>query len=341
MKQAPNQAFFRWFQLPPVRQLPRGDGRPAIDRCLSDFGPHHVFRNPGLVRDAVGKLIAGRSLRNPRRHRQHLSEKLPPILIVREIESRRRLVQQVLEIRPRASQSFTVLHGALAPDKRIGVHARAGPRCPEPHPRPAGPPSPQVGALPQETGFGHFDQGLVQGQSDLPATSSKRGAATARATKRWGRSIPRPPNGRRWSGRPGDPHPGNMALLLNRASQLASTGSSTGRITVLPARQVRPRPPGIRLSSPAVALNAVSTCSGPAGCHGQDGVEPVAVHGRPNPTGAPLIRSCGHQPTVPGAGDPSVHRAPMPPQYTRSRRASRRCLMPRPTPRSGAARRRQ
>ena len=67
---------------------------------LLDGGPanlcaHHLFRNSGLVRQSVGKLVTGGSVRNPGGNCQHPPQKLPPILVPAEVEVPRCPVQQV------------------------------------------------------------------------------------------------------------------------------------------------------------------------------------------------------------------------------------------------------
>ena len=102
MDQPPNQAFFRMFQLPERRAARAAvTVGPLLDRGLTDFGAHHVFRNPRLVRDPVRELVAGGGVRNPGRDRQHLAQELPPAVVVAEVEPAGRLIEQVFQIRPR------------------------------------------------------------------------------------------------------------------------------------------------------------------------------------------------------------------------------------------------
>ena len=113
------------FQLP-GRPASRGSVTSVrlLHGRLADFRPDDLFRNPGLVGDPVRELVAGRRIRNPGRHRQHPAQELPPAVVVPEIEPRGRLIEQVLQIRPRRAQS---VHGtasaAVPPDERIGIFA--------------------------------------------------------------------------------------------------------------------------------------------------------------------------------------------------------------------------
>ena len=63
---------------------------------VGDFRPYDLFRNPRLVGNAVGKLIPRRSVGNPGRYGQHAAEELSPIVIVAEIQTLGRPIEQVL-----------------------------------------------------------------------------------------------------------------------------------------------------------------------------------------------------------------------------------------------------
>ncbi len=96
VNQPPNQRFFRGFQLPERGQLPRRDGGAPVDRRLTNLRPHDLFRNPGLVRDAVRELIARRGVRYSRCDGQHFLQKLSPVVIAPEIAACRRPIEEVL-----------------------------------------------------------------------------------------------------------------------------------------------------------------------------------------------------------------------------------------------------
>src|SRR4029079_11560288 len=68
-------------------------------------------------------LVAGGSIGNPGGNRQHFSQELPAALVVSEIETGGRLIEQVLQIRPGSAQSFTILLRPLFPDERIAIFA--------------------------------------------------------------------------------------------------------------------------------------------------------------------------------------------------------------------------
>ena len=73
--------------------------------------------------DPIRKLVAGGRIGYPGRDGQHLRQELSPAVIVAEIESGGRLIEQILQIRPRRSQSFSILLRPLPPDERIGIFA--------------------------------------------------------------------------------------------------------------------------------------------------------------------------------------------------------------------------
>ena len=89
-----------------------------MDRRLTDFRPHDFFCNARFVGDPVRELIPGRRLGNPGGDRQHLPEELPPAFVLPEVEPRRRLVQQILQIRLRPPQALPVF---VRPRLRMNV----------------------------------------------------------------------------------------------------------------------------------------------------------------------------------------------------------------------------
>ena len=97
--QSPDQCFFRVFELPERRQLACRDDRLAVDGGLTNLRPHHVFCNPCLVRNPVRELVPCGGVRNPRRDREHLAEKLTPVFVVAQVEPLSCLIQQVFEVR--------------------------------------------------------------------------------------------------------------------------------------------------------------------------------------------------------------------------------------------------
>jgi len=119
----PNEPFFGLFQLSERWHLPGGDDGLPIDGGFTDFRSNDIFCNARLVRDAIGELIAGRRVRNPRRHPQHRTEEFTPDVAVPQIEARRRPIEQILQIRLRTAQSFTIPRRALLAYESIGIFA--------------------------------------------------------------------------------------------------------------------------------------------------------------------------------------------------------------------------
>ena len=68
MKQAPDQAFFRRFQLSAPGQGPLRHDRFPRHRRLPDLRPHYLFCNSRLVGDPVRELIPRRGVRERRGH---------------------------------------------------------------------------------------------------------------------------------------------------------------------------------------------------------------------------------------------------------------------------------
>jgi len=78
-------------------------------RFLEDFGFRRI--------DATGPTTYFRG------HGEHFSEELAPVLVVSEIETGRRLIDQVLQIRLGGAQSFTISLPAVPSNKCIGIFA--------------------------------------------------------------------------------------------------------------------------------------------------------------------------------------------------------------------------
>ena len=99
----PHQSALGRFEWARGRHFPLGHHRLPRDRRLPDLGPHHVFDDSRLVRQPIGKLVAGRRIRDPGRDRQHLLKEVPAAFIVREIMPFCGAIEKVLEIRPRSA----------------------------------------------------------------------------------------------------------------------------------------------------------------------------------------------------------------------------------------------
>ena len=75
------------------------------------------------MRDSVAKLVTRRGVGNPCRDAEHPVQKQPPALGLAEVEAAGRLIEQVLQIRPRAAQSFTVAVASVPADEGIRILA--------------------------------------------------------------------------------------------------------------------------------------------------------------------------------------------------------------------------
>ena len=73
------------------------------------------------MRDPVRKLVSCGGVRNPRRDRQHFSQKLAPILVLAQIETFGSAVEQIFEVRLRRAQALAILIAPLTPDERVRV----------------------------------------------------------------------------------------------------------------------------------------------------------------------------------------------------------------------------
>ena len=100
----PRSAGLTWPERGQLSAPPRS--RLPLDGRLADLRPHHLFRNPRLVRQPVRKLVTGRGIRNPGRDRQHRVQELPPAVVLREIVPGRRAIEQIFQIWPRIRAVF-------------------------------------------------------------------------------------------------------------------------------------------------------------------------------------------------------------------------------------------
>jgi hypothetical protein len=96
MEQSPDEGPLGRLGLTQIRHFLRRHRHAAGHGCLTDFGPYHLFRDLRSVSDSVGKLVSSRCVGNPRGYGEHLSEELPPVLVVAEIEAGGCLINQVL-----------------------------------------------------------------------------------------------------------------------------------------------------------------------------------------------------------------------------------------------------
>ena len=120
----PDQALFRLGDLTEARQLARRERCLLLCNSPSNLTADNILGDTRLVCQPVREPISQRSVWNPSRYRQHLVEKFHSTFVGVEVLPRRGAVEQVLQIRLRLPNPFTVGPASVPPDERIRVLAR-------------------------------------------------------------------------------------------------------------------------------------------------------------------------------------------------------------------------